>query len=236
MQEEVTKHTRKIYRVWKQSKHSATDKIKEILIEIFIIVFAVSLSIWFHGWSDHRHEQQEVTEFLKGLRNDLTEDIKLVENNKAAVATLHSNFRFLYGLEKKDTANNKINDTTIYKSLSFDFRITRPNIGRYEGFKSSGKIGTIENNTLKENILVFYEQSIPDLVYGEHFVNDVQSKMLDLEIENNDIIPIRDLATSARMKSMLNIGMQNFESNMRKYDEVINHAKKIIGEIDKETR
>jgi hypothetical protein len=236
MQEEVTKHTRKIYRVWKQSKHSATDKIKEILIEIFIIVFAVSLSIWFHGWSDHRHEQQEVTEFLKGLRNDLTEDIKLVENNKAAVATLHSNFRFLYGLEKKDTANNKINDTTIYKSLSFDFRITRPNIGRYEGFKSSGKIGTIENNTLKENILVFYEQSIPDLVYGEHFVNDVQSKMLDLEIENNDIIPIRDLATSARMKSMLNIGMQNFESNMRKYDEVINQAKKIIGEIDKETR
>ena len=53
MQEEIVKHTEKIYKTVKSPKHSVGEKIKEILIEIFIIVFAVTLSIWLHSWSEH---------------------------------------------------------------------------------------------------------------------------------------------------------------------------------------
>jgi hypothetical protein len=231
MQDEITKHTKKIYDTAKNKKYTFGKKVKEILIEIFIIVFAVTLSIWFHSWSDHRHEQEEVSEFLRGLKDDLTEDIHMLETNKNVITRLDSNFHFLLSLHNTDKA---ISDSLI--SLDFDLRVTRPNIGRYEGFKSSGKIGTIENDSLKEKILVFYEQAIPDLVYGENFVNDLQSKILNLEIDDYSEISIRDFVTSEKMKILLHVATQNFETNIRGYNNVIKKAKTIITRIDKETK
>src|SRR5574337_561359 len=102
MQDEVAKHTKKIYRAWKSPQHSVAEKIKEIIIEIFIIVFAVTISIWFHNWSDHRHEQDEVMEFLRGLKGDLTEDIRQLEANKNVIANLDSSYSFLFSIEKND--------------------------------------------------------------------------------------------------------------------------------------
>jgi hypothetical protein len=48
----------------KNSKYTFNEKIKEIAIEIFIIVFAITLSISLHSWSEKRHQQEEVKEFL----------------------------------------------------------------------------------------------------------------------------------------------------------------------------
>ena len=40
-------------------EHSFADKVKVILIEILISVFAVTLSIWFHSWSENRHNEND---------------------------------------------------------------------------------------------------------------------------------------------------------------------------------
>src|SRR5258708_19013112 len=108
MEDEVSKHTRKIYRAIKDPRHSFAEKTKEIVIEILIIVFAVTLSIWFHSWSEHRHEQKEVREFLTGLKDDLNKDINLLEANKNSIIRLDSNYKFIYSSKKStlsDTAN-----------------------------------------------------------------------------------------------------------------------------------
>ena len=49
MQDEVTKHTKKIYDTVKNPNHTFGQKVKEVFMEIFIIVFAVTLSIWLHS-------------------------------------------------------------------------------------------------------------------------------------------------------------------------------------------
>ena len=59
-EEEVAKHTKKIYSIWNSKEHSFLHKLQEFFLEILIIVFAVTLSIWFHSWSEHKHEQKEV--------------------------------------------------------------------------------------------------------------------------------------------------------------------------------
>ena len=46
-EQEVIKHTKKAYSIW-GSKNSPFHKIKEFVVEIFIIVFAITISIWFH--------------------------------------------------------------------------------------------------------------------------------------------------------------------------------------------
>ena len=99
MQDEVAKHTKKIYHAMKDTQHGFWDKVKEVTIEIFIIVFAVTLSIWLHSWSDHRHEQKETSEFLKGLKDDLANDVRLLQDSRKTVAHLDSNFRSLLTLD-----------------------------------------------------------------------------------------------------------------------------------------
>jgi len=232
MEHEVADHAKKIYSTAKSSKHSTGEKLKDILIEIFIIVFAVSLSIWFHNWSEHRHEQKEVKEFLKGLSKDLSEDVKHLSVQKNIVSRLQSNYRQIASLNKGQQTD-AVTDSLI-AHFEVDLIVTRPNIGRYEGFKSSGKLGNIENDSLKEDILVFYEQTIPTLVYGENFVNDLQLKLQDLGIESIDKIKPAEFATSPKIRSMLGLGAYNFENNIKGYDRAIERAAKIIDRIKNE--
>ena len=54
---EVAKNLKKAVEIAKSEKHTWKDKLKEIALEIVIIVFAVSLSIYLHSWSEHREHQ-----------------------------------------------------------------------------------------------------------------------------------------------------------------------------------
>ncbi|MBS1662472.1 MAG: hypothetical protein JST68_15620 [Bacteroidetes bacterium] len=227
MQDEVSKHTRKLYKAVKNPNHTLGEKIKEVLIEIFIIVFAVTLSIWLHSWSEHRHEQKEAREFLAGLKSDLTKDIAMLQQNKSSISLIDSNFQYLMQQVKSPVA-----DTSISHRLVFDLRVTRPNIGRYEGFKSSGKMETIENDSLKQTILIFYNQTIPDLVYGENYVNTIQTKILDLEVDKNEKMSAGDFAKTSQVQSLLYLGHHNFGVNIDNYDKAIKEAHSIIELID----
>jgi hypothetical protein len=233
MQEELTKHGRNIYHTMKAPAHTFGEKVKEICIEICIIVFAVSLSIWLHGWSEHRHEQKEVRGFLQGLKQDLTEDIKLLEHQKNLVTGLNANFQSILTINSNNNVSG-YNDSIISRNLVFEIPVTRPSAGRYEGFKSSGKIGTIEKEKLKQDILEYYQQIIPDISYGENYVNSVQVKIIDLAIDRNDKTSLTDFVTTRKMRSLLMLASQNFDVNIRGYDEALKKAKEIVAAIDEE--
>jgi len=229
MQEEVAKHTKKLYQAVTKPGHTVFEKLKEIAIEIFIIVFAVTLSIWLHSWSDHRHEQKEVREFLKGLRDDLTKDTAMLKAKRATVARLDFGYRSLSALPGTPAADT-ISDKKISGYLDVDISVLRPAIGRYEGFKSSGKMETIEDDSLKQSMLKYYEQRMPDIIYGENFVNSIQLKLLDLEMDNK--MPLREFIKADKVQSLLSISHQNFDNNIREYSELLHEVEKIIKLID----
>lgn len=229
MQDEILKHGKKILHTLKEHQMSLREKIKETILEIFIIVFAVTLSIWLHGWSEERHSQKEVREFLKGLQKDLAQDILLLQKNRATIAALDSNFNFIRSLH---LGNSSISDSDITSRLYYYIPVTRPNIGRYEGFKSSGKIGNIKNDSLKQNILVFYQQTIPGLVYGENFVNGLQMKILDLQMDKIEHGSVREFVGSGKIRALFSLGAYNFEGNLAEYGRAISQAKTIIAQID----
>ena len=233
MQEEVAKHTEKIYKTIKNKEHSAGEKIKEIAIEIGIIVFAVTLSIWLHGWSDHRQEQKETKEFLLGLKSDLTRDIRGIDEDKAAFIQVDSDFQFLRAVtndHRVDTASSYL----ITHHLVFSLIETHANIGRYEGFKSSGKLGNIEDDSLKQAILEYYQQTIPGLTDEEGVANSFQEKMMDMEVNKDEKEAFKDLAKSFKMRALLQFATHNIEGVIRYCDSTTLQAKKIIALIDQE--
>jgi len=44
-EEEVAKHTKKIYKIWNNKEHGLWHKTKDFLIEIFIIVFLLAFML-----------------------------------------------------------------------------------------------------------------------------------------------------------------------------------------------
>lgn len=202
-------------------------------MEIFIIVFAVTLSIWLHSWSENRHEQKVAKEFLNGLQEDLTKDVESFKANQRTIAHLDSNYNFLLLINKSQTVDNQLN-AEINKHLIYTLTKTNPNNGRYEGFKSSGKIETIANKNLKNDILAFSQQTVPKLISSETYVNFLQLKILDLQIDKNNKTTIRDFVTKEKMQGLFGLASHNLRISIQYYNEAIKQANEIIAEIRKE--
>lgn len=225
MQEEITKHTTKIYKEVKNKRHNFTEKLKEISIEIFIIVFAVTLSIWLHSWSEHRHEQEDVNKFLVELRENLSADIKILERDKKTAEELSKNYKFVMNLKESEVING-----AVYDHLAFDLLNTNFNVGSYEGFKSSGKIATIEKDDLKYNVLSYYQQSLPNLITEVNFINAEQLKVQEVDLFTKGIyLSLTDNGVYNKYRNL----NYNVEHAIGNYDKIIIDAKKIIAESKK---
>ncbi|MCW2950739.1 MAG: hypothetical protein JWN41_1752 [Thermoleophilia bacterium] len=161
-EQEVIKHTKKVFQLWGNNEHSLLHKIGEFLLEIFIIVFAISLSLWFHNRSEHQHAQEEVEAFLKGLRQDLGSDIKEMHSDMESYGAQQAAYRYISSTPL-DTPLRLDSLGRHYRWL-FGNTVLNPNSGRFEGFKSSGKIGTIEDDTLQNDIMDLYQENIPQLL------------------------------------------------------------------------
>ena len=232
MQEEVQKHTQKIYKAVKKSEHTLADKVKEIIVEICIIVFAVTLSIWLHSWSEHRHQQEEVSVFLANLKNDLKNDIKNIDIEKEAYQESNTGY-------EKILALTPLQLDSIYKSKNkVNFPIYSHgqimSIGNYEGFKSSGKIGYIEDEKLKQKILNYYQISVPAINEVNKMYTDFLFKCFDKMIENGDK-PEEKLYSDPKFKKTIEFLVKLGNNNIRVYDKNTKpEAIELIKEIDKE--
>jgi dsDNA-binding SOS-regulon protein len=232
MQEEITKHSEKIYKTVKNSEHTLGEKVKEIIIEICIIVFAVTLSIGLHGWSEHRHQQEEVSVFLANLKNDLKNDIKNIDDEKKAYQKSNMSY-------EKILALTPLQLDSIYKSKNIvDFPVHSHghtmNIGNYEGFKSSGKIGYIEDEKLKQKMLSYYQIFVPAQDEVDKMYNDFLFKCFDKMIENADK-PEEKLYSDPKFKKTLEFLVRLGKNNIRVYNENTKPlAVELIKDIEKE--
>lgn len=164
--QEIAKHTKKVVRVLSSREHGVAHKLREMALEIFTIVFAVTLSIWLHGLSEHRHQQQEVRTFLLGLKADLKSDIKQLGQIKAYYRQFDANYAYLAGLDAKAAPDQKQFEAAYAKAQANIFFM--PITNRYEGFKSSGKLGNIEDEKLMASVLDLYQNLHPQIQNSEH--------------------------------------------------------------------
>lgn len=224
MQDEVLKHTEKIYKTVKSSRHSFGEKLREILVEIFIIVFAVTLSIWLHNWSEHRHEANEAREFLRDINDDLTKDLKSMRGKKESLSAILKSCIQILNLTPKEA------DTNRSVSLNFSLNTFKANDGNYEGFKSSGKIGYIENKELKKLILQYYQEYLPGLY-------DVDKYQYAKHLEVWELINSLDskkFLSDPVLRAKIALDAQITEALAKANDNVMGKANEIQKEIEKE--
>jgi|SRR5215204_4153433 len=80
-EQEVIKHTKKVVGLW-ATNNPFWHKVGEFFLEILIIVFAITVSIYFHDRSELKHQRHQTKEFLLGLKQDLKTDIEEMNQDK----------------------------------------------------------------------------------------------------------------------------------------------------------
>ncbi len=159
-EQEMIKHTKAAYRALNNPLTSWKHKVKEVGLEIIIIVFAVSLSIWLHSWSEKRHEHNEAFTFLKGLNTDLSNDLAQLKSDQRSYLNVQEGAAYFLKVSNGDSLNRD----SLNKHLRIFYNTTffQVNGSRYQALKASGKLNIIENKALLDNMINFYEQ---DVVY-----------------------------------------------------------------------
>lgn len=158
MEHEIRKHLHNVISEIKNREVSVWNRVAKITGEMLIIIFAVSFAVFMERQREHRHEQQEAREFLLGLRTDLQNDIVEMTNDRKGYTVYGGWLRYL-GQESKLDKDSLLR----YRNSVGNFIELLVNKGRYEGFKASGKMNTIENTELRNNILDLYEETLVGL-------------------------------------------------------------------------
>lgn len=236
MEHEITGHSLKAYKIAKKSSLSIWEKIKEIGIEIMIIVFAVSLAAYLERWKEHSHEQAEVKEFLLGLKTDLQHDIQEMKHDKVSYFRSGNAFNYISNLApgdsiRADSIRKYTNDITNSTGLV-------ANSGRYEGFKSSGKIMTIENKSLQNDIMDLYQEDIPVLLASTNSYTKRKEIFWDYlsEMKKRDHSGNTNMAEILATDRAKNIsgGLSFTEEILSRYDSAIIKSQRIIDAINRE--
>ncbi|HEV8273975.1 MAG TPA: hypothetical protein VGQ04_21830 [Chitinophagaceae bacterium] len=232
-EQEVIKHTKKVFGLW-ATNNPIWHKVSEFLIEIVIIVFAITVSIYFHDRSELKHQRHETKEFLLGLREDLRTDTLEMKQDKQSFE--NSQKIFMYISTRK--INEPLNPDTIRKYYGWIFNTTGlvPNSGRFEGFKSSGKIGTIENKNLQNNILDLYQENIPNLIGSTNFYTAKKQKLFEYVADNTKRITdstnnLLDILTSDRAYNICRT-LTFTQEILNRYDTCITKMTAILRDIN----
>ncbi|HPW17442.1 MAG TPA: hypothetical protein PLP83_03570 [Candidatus Aminicenantes bacterium] len=219
----------------KNAGHSVLKKLSEIAIEVLIIVFAVSISIWFHSCNEHRQHQREAREFLADLKDDLANDNKEVRKTMASVESAIKDLEFMTSLTREKIDGLKRQEGTVSVSFKSNITTTKINNGNYEGFKSSGKIGYIENKKIKRSILKYYQQTIPDLQELER-INTAQFYAILNYDHARDEGAAEDAVFSPYFEQLLDGHSLHLTGSLIMYREAIAESRELVAEIEQELK
>ncbi|UOQ97108.1 hypothetical protein MUN81_17940 [Hymenobacter sp. 5317J-9] len=229
----VTKHGKKALGM-EESHDKAKGwrhRLPEILLEIGIIVFAITLSIQLHAWHEHSVERAEERKFLTGLRADLASDLTELRNDSLTYARVLHGYEYFRNLNAR-TLN--VDSVHKYQWVLFNTTSLLPNSSRFEGLKSAGKLGIIENDELLNDILDNYQEKIPSLVNETRAFSDYKARTI-LQYLDSHLQRSGDNFLAVMQADM----MYNYLNKdpaihdiIGRYHGVLQHTRKIIREID----
>jgi hypothetical protein len=229
---EVAKHGKNVIQLATKKEHALSHRLREIAIEIAIIVFAVSMSIWLHGLSEHHHKQQEVRTFLLGLKGDLADDIRQLTNMKTAYREFDANHAYLASIDPgKQPDWAKFKQAYALSNANWFFIPTK---SRYDGFLMSGKLTNIEDQKLLTAILNMYQSLLPQIETSEGGWTTRQRKLREYRddmLEGDDDASLFRVSTTPKGKRLLR-DMQSSPQLYERYQKFIDESRQIVKMID----
>ena len=90
---DFTKHGKEIVNTIKEPGKNWKEKLGDILIDVAIIVFGITLSLMVERWRENVHERSIEKKFLLGLRVDLQNDIQQLKDDSTSYDAMYNKMR-----------------------------------------------------------------------------------------------------------------------------------------------
>jgi len=237
---EVIKHTKRAFKISRDPHKTWKEKVGEILIDIFIIVFAVSLSLYLHGRAEKKGERHIEEAFLLGLKADLANDLVELSNDSTMYERVRQGFQYFLQAGLPEAAFSP-DSAQRFTNLLFNTTDLQPNDSRFQGLKASGKLYVIEDEELQNDILNLYQERIPSLLMQtngfSHFKRERLSPYLDNHLiygvnnENNMDRLVKDPVFRNYMRRAGSI-----KGILQHYHDVLEQCRMIISKIEMKYR
>jgi hypothetical protein len=237
-EEMVMKHTKAAYDTLKTQKMNWKHKLKEIMLEIIIIVFAVSISIWFHNWSERLKDRTEEKKFLASLRKDLQDDKNEMINDTSGFEQVLKGIYYFQKIGQGQTLDK--DSLNKYQWCFFGSAQINPRISRYEALKGSGKLDIVENSELLKNITDLYQENFPLIMMKNQRFNSLRENFVTPFIDDHLQLNIKGEGTNWQEilqmpKTRLLLSHENgITDNIKAYSAGIDKVNEIMEQIDKE--
>jgi hypothetical protein len=239
---EIAKHTKAAYNAITNHNRGWKHKVKDVLLEVCIIVFAVTVSIWFHNWSDEVHDRKEAREYLAGLKKDIEGDMENMQNSQLFYENELNGLNYYLQVGRGTPLDKDSLDK--YSGIFLSSTELRPHVSRYEALKGSGKFRIIENKALMNAIIHLHEETILHIInlntiFDNFNVNKIipylgQHLQLDT---SGSIANAADILRAAEMRFFISFDRSLISTNIiRAYSEGIRECTSIIKQIDDEVK
>ena len=239
-EDEIRKHTKVVYKTLRDPEKGWKHKLQDILLEIVIIVFAVTVSIWLHNWSESIKDRKAEKVFLTGLKGDLQADLSEMKSDRDGLTRMLNGVRYFEkvgaGMElNKDSLNS-------YVWVFFSQTQINPRISRFEALKGSGKLDIIENKKLQYNIIDLYQKDFLFIFRVNEYFNRLITDRLDPFVQETMELDEKGSAKNAQemlRKSKMRILMfqaETVKNSIKAYSRGIDKANEIVKQIDEELK
>jgi hypothetical protein len=237
---DLTKHTKAIVNTIKDPGKSWKHKLGDILIDIAIIVFGITLSLMVERWRENAHEKVIEEKFLLGLRVDLQNDILQLKSDSASYYDLNNGWHYLRnaGIHKSILNRDSLLKYTNTLTNTTEFL---PNNSRFEALKGSGQLNVIENDSLQNLILDLYQNRIASLKLTTSYITSFKTQQLlpflskNMRYNADTTSNLQQLIEMPEMQNYLLFGGFGAEA-MGRYHSIIDESEKIIEMINKQYR
>ena len=238
-EQDITKHTKAIVNTIKDPGKNWKHKLSDVLVEIAIIVFAITLSLMVERWRENAHDRTIEKKFLVGLRTDLQNDILQLKSDSASYYDLNNGWYYLRnaGIQKINLNRDSLIKYTNTLTNTTEFL---PNNSRFEALKGSGQLNVIENDSLQNLILDLYQNRIASLKLTTSYITAFKTQQLLPFLSKN--MRYNSVDSTSNLQEVIEIPeMQNYllfggfgAEAMGRYHSIIDESKKIIEMINKQ--
>jgi hypothetical protein len=241
-EEKIREHAKHALQALTNKTKNWKDRIKDFLWEVFIILVAVNITLWFHNWNEKRHESAQVKEFLIDIRENLVQDTTNIRN--------YIKYTTDKQLAYYDSVLSQINRNKIdiqYIDSKYGYLINSSfnmnfNYGIYQSFNSANNLRLINNRKLVSDIISLYSNFLPAIQSNYKYMQDLRmsyfEKYIALKIgfDNKNLTKLSTIIYQPEVLYTFKIGSTFLKEINRQGENINNQITTIIQEIDQELK
>ena len=206
-EEKIREHSKHALQVLTDKTKKWKDRIKDFLWEVFIILVAVNITIWFHNWSDKRHEKKDMILYLNTIKLELEDNKKMLDET---VIQLQPSVRYADYLRTHDKKTLNADTIKSYAQYYLSANNIRIKTNAFDMFKTSGNMRLVDDKELLLSIWEIYAK-LADI---EQAFNTFMQLKVENMIKASQLYSLYDITSLSDEVILKNVPLYNFYAHI----------------------